>query len=156
MCFLLPKREDLGLIYLVASKFNALKYIWCWLAGYVFWHQRSHLSAAILLCGSIVVAFSEDTMSAYDPLTYAATVVMIVLSSRIKVRARLARVFTFLGDFSYPLYLFHLPSFILAYAGFGIRRPEFLLATALLITLLFLLLVDKFLKPRYLKSFFFG
>lgn len=152
-CFLLPKHEDFGILYLVASKFNALKYFWCWMAGYLYWHHRSMASTLLMFCGLVIVSFSEITAGAMEPLTYALSVSVLLVSSWVKIKGMLGRIFTFLGDFSYPLYLFHLPAFILAYSGFGIRKPEFIFVFSLVVTLFFFILVENHLKPRYLKKY---
>lgn len=74
----------------------------------------------------------------------------------VDIKGMLAKMFVFLGDLSYPLYLFHLPAFLFAYAALGIRKPEILFAAALMISLFFLLVVERYIKPRFLKRVFLG
>lgn len=154
-CHLLPPRTDLGLVYLALSKFNALKYLWCWVLGLLLWRERAERGSAIeidllaLACAPLLLA--ETTRSRLCIVTYLASVGAIVAARHVRVRGRAAKILDYLGDLSYPFYLFHVPALICAYAFLGLRVPVELVGFVLLLGIVAYHGIDRYLKNRVLK-----
>lgn len=154
-CHLLPPREDLGLVYLAFSKFNALKYLWCWVLGLLLWRERAERGKAIeidllaLACAPLLLA--HTTSSRLCIVTYLVSVGTILGARHVQVRGRAGRVLDYLGDLSYPFYLFHVPAFICAYSFVGLRAPIALVGFVLLVSVVAYHAIDRQLKNRVLK-----
>ena len=150
VCFILPQHEDLGKIYFFLSKFNALRYMWAWLLGFMLWHYRHKaLSVFALGCG-VVVIFHEHTPEVLSVATYLVAVCAILIAPYNKMKFIRFPGVALLGDLSYPLYLFHYPVLIAAYFA-GLTNTAALLGLVLGVTLLTHLSIDRHLKPRYLS-----
>jgi peptidoglycan/LPS O-acetylase OafA/YrhL len=117
VCFMLPKHDDWGLVYFAFSKFNALNYLWCWVLGFLLWSDRGAAMHAFLLAGAAIVLFGSVTPEHLAVSTYALSALLLLNARHFTVSTRLQAIGDYLGDVSYPLYLFHLPSFIFAYHG---------------------------------------
>jgi len=149
-CQLLPPREDLGIAYLVFSKLNALKYLWCWVLGLLLYRDAGlGIDALALACAPLLLA--QTTRSRLCLVTYVVAVVAIVAARRVRLGGRAARVLDYLGDVSYPLYLFHVPALVFAYLFLGVRSPALLVVFALVVSLAAYHLVDRYLKNRVLR-----
>ena len=152
-CYLLPKRTDLGLAYILLSKFNALNYLWCWLLGFLVWRDRSAVVLLLASIGALVVAFGDNTPGPLAVATYAASLWALLARGVAILPHKIGRIGDYLGDISYPLYLFHLPAFLAGYLMFGISSPLPLLAVAAVTTVAAYHLIDVELKGRVLKPF---
>jgi peptidoglycan/LPS O-acetylase OafA/YrhL len=158
-CHLLPPRDDLGVVYLVLSKLNALKYLWCWVLGLLLWRERTRelegggkavsIDLLALACAPLLLAGTTRTPLCL--VTYLVAVVTILVARHVEIRGQAARALDYLGDISYPAYLFHVPAFIFAYAILGIRSPLALVAFAVTVSVAAYHGVDRYLKDRILK-----
>lgn len=94
---------------------------WAWLLGFVAYRIKNRPSAALLVLSACVVALTANPMFQHVrwPITVAIVALALGFGSTIHGSQRLASVLTAFGDASYPLYLFHLPIYILL-AGWGI------------------------------------
>ena len=149
-CFMLPQREDFGTVYYVLSKFNALRYMWAWLLGFMLWHYKSKaISIFSIVCGSVVF-FHEHTTEIFSIATYLIAIISILVSPYISTKTLSLSSWHFLGEISYPLYLFHYPVLIAAYF-YGFRNTSILIIFVFGIAIIMYLYIDKFLKSRYLE-----
>jgi peptidoglycan/LPS O-acetylase OafA/YrhL len=149
-CHLLPPREDLGLAYLVLSKLNALKYLWCWVVGFLLYRDAGlKVDALALACAPLLLA--ATTRTRWCLVTYALAVVAILAARQLRLGGRAARVLDYLGDLSYPLYLFHVPALIFGYLFLGVRAPGLLVVFALVVAVAAYHAVDRYLKDRVLR-----
>ena len=155
VCFLLPKHYDWGAVYWALSKFNALEYLWCWLLGFLLWRQSGTLVYVCLVGGGVLVYFGSATPEPFSCVTYLLTVALIVNSRRITMPKQLLMAGEYLGDISYPLYLFHLPGMIFVYLILGMRSWFALVASAITISVVAYHLIDRNLKRRFLTPLFF-
>ncbi len=147
ICYLLPAHDEWGYAYFFVSKLNALKYLWCWLLGFLLWRDAGlAMNALALACAPLMLA--PATRSPLCLVTYGLSLAVILLSGHVSVPARFRRTFDYLGDVSYPLYLFHLPTLILAYGLCGVRSPIALAATALAVGVAALYLIDGYVKRK--------
>jgi peptidoglycan/LPS O-acetylase OafA/YrhL len=112
--------------------YNALVFLWPWLIGFLLGRDagRAAWPVGLGLIGALLVFFSKkETVEPLSAATYLATFALILAAPRLRVPSLLCPAANFLGDLSYPLYLFHLPLAILFFCHFGLRGlPEFLLA----------------------------
>lgn len=150
VCSVLPRRDDLGLIYFVLYKLNALKYLWCWLLGFM---MRTRPSAAVYALGlgaTATLFMRDDTTEVLSVATYLISLAVVFGATRIRMPAKLHKVSDYLGDLSYPLYLFHFPVFVYVLANLDTQSPWPHLAAALALTVVLFHAVDRFLKPRFI------
>lgn len=148
ICYVLPEREGCGYAYYFVSRFNALKYLWCWLVGFLLWRDAGPtITLLAVACAPLMLA--PATRSPLCIVTYGVSVAAIFLSSRLRVPARLRSVLDYLGDLSYPMYLFHLPTLILVYAACGVRSPEAIAAVALAVSVVALHVIDGYVKRKF-------
>jgi peptidoglycan/LPS O-acetylase OafA/YrhL len=112
--------------------YNALVFFWPWLIGFLLGRDASRAAwpVGLGLLGALLVFFSrKETVEPLSVATYLATFALILTAPRLRVPGMLRRMANFLGDLSYPLYLFHLPLAILFFCYFGLRGlPAFLIA----------------------------
>ncbi len=156
LSFAAPKHTDWGIAYLVFSKFNALSYLWCWLLGFLLWRNRSRLVLATVTLGIPLVLFAEATPERFAVVTYILSAALLLTAHKITVPNRITAIGNYLGDLSYPFYLFHLPSFILAYGLFGFMAPQSLVLVASAISITSFYVVDRWLKRSYFKPLLFS
>jgi len=146
LCYLLPRQGDSGLVYHAVIKSNALDYLWCWLLGFLLWRDRAFSTLAFAAFGAVAVRLGPYTPEPFALVTYLLTLAALLFGHRIALLDRLRPLATYLGEFSYPLYVFHFPAMIMGYAIFGLESPEALLAVALATAVAALHAIDRGLK----------
>jgi peptidoglycan/LPS O-acetylase OafA/YrhL len=150
--FMLPKHADRGIVYLVLSKTNAINYFWAWGLGFMLWSRSNWAVISLALIGIAIVFLGPATQDPLDAVTYTVSLGLILSAHRIHLSKRLGQIGRYLGDISYPLYLFHFPTLIIVYEAFGTRSPALLTAAALLASIAAFHFVDRFLKHRLLPQ----
>jgi peptidoglycan/LPS O-acetylase OafA/YrhL len=154
VCAVLPRHDNWGVVYYVLTYLNALRYLWCWVLGLLLWRDRGPFVIGVAVaCTPLILGWV--TRAPLCIATYGLSLGLILAAPYLEVPKRAAALLDYLGDLSYPLYLFHLPAFILAYGVFGERRPLVLLAFGLLVTALVYEVVDKRLKKAVLYPLLF-
>ena len=117
-----------GLLY----GYSALVYFWPWLIGFLLGRDMGRTAWAIGfgLIGALLVFLSKrETVEPLSVATYLVTFAVILAAPHLRIPALLRKAANFLGDLSYPLYLFHLPLAIFFFKYVGLRGlPEFLIA----------------------------
>jgi peptidoglycan/LPS O-acetylase OafA/YrhL len=152
--FMLPKRDDLGLPYFI-MRLNAFRYLWCWLLGFLIERNLCRPVVGLAVAAAILMPFGHDTPEPLAVLTYLGSLGALLGARYVTFPARLRAGANYLGDLSYPLYLFHFPAFIAGYALFGLRSTTALVTLALLTTILANHLVDGQLKRRLIAPLLF-
>jgi peptidoglycan/LPS O-acetylase OafA/YrhL len=76
---------------------------------------------------------------------------IVIVAPFVKIPRTLGPVLNYLGDLSYPIYLFHLPAFLLGYGILNITSPFGLIFMAIAISAAFLL-VESILKPMLSRN----
>ncbi len=150
ICFLLPQRQDLGLVYFVLSKLNAIRYLWCWLLGYLMFSHRSWAAMLTLMAGVVLVHVFPATPEPLAELTYVLVALVLCCCDKVRIEGAAAKAMNVLGDLSYAIYLFHFPTFIFAYEVLGIRDSSVLLVLGLAVSGVAYVLIERVLKKRYL------
>jgi peptidoglycan/LPS O-acetylase OafA/YrhL len=111
---------------------------WLWMTGFVYYRYRKTAPGIFLLFAPALFAVAIEHSVG---LPYFITAFVLIVAERVTVRRSLHRLFNFLGDWSYPLYLFHFASFVVM-LRFGSTRSVITLSGAFIISLLALCLVD--------------
>ncbi|WP_321867766.1 acyltransferase family protein [Paraburkholderia tropica] len=104
---------------------------WGWLTGFLFYRQRSVFTFALMLLLPLLM-FERGIRLPLSSLVIAASAVIVYFAKDLRVRNRsLARTMQWLGDMSYPLYLFH-PPLLFALSSHGIIRDGNVMVVAIL------------------------
>jgi peptidoglycan/LPS O-acetylase OafA/YrhL len=146
---MLPKHSDWGTAYWLISKFNALNYLWCWLLGFMLWRRMDTLTIGICIAASLVDATQQPESLA--AVTILIALCAIVASREVTLTGLTQRVADYLGNLSYPLYVFHFPAVIFGWWALHLRSTILLTLTAFAISAAALYTVDERLNDRYLK-----
>lgn len=143
--YLLP-HGDHGTLYSVALKANAVKYFWPFGFGLMLYRFKSSLCyGAGLALGAALVFASPINFEPHAVATYLASVAVIWIAQTWPARSR---ALDYLGDLSYPLYLFQFPVFVGLYATFSATSALILFPAALIASVFAFELIDVRLKPR--------
>ncbi len=137
-----------------ASLLSPLALSWAWLLGWSLWIKRdeplTQISAIVIPCAC--VALYNPFGGALASVTVAITALLIIHQNAFgSFSPRISQVASWLGDWSFPIYICHFPVFILAYR-LGIRSWWALVLCALVIAVLVLHLVDHPLRKARASS----
>lgn len=118
--------------------------LWSWLLGFLYFrNNETNLWKAILVgLGTVVLIINQYHTGKLGILTYLIGSLVIVFSSSIKVPKSLDGILNYLGELSYPLYLFHFPTLIFAYSVLGVRNSFSHAFLALVVSLAFYHLIE--------------
>jgi peptidoglycan/LPS O-acetylase OafA/YrhL len=100
-------------------------FMWAWLGGFVLQRSGSSMWAGlcvVALCAGLTVANSKFN-SPLSVVTVSAAGLLVTFAGRMALPNWGARWASYLGDLSYPIYLFHLPTMIMGYGILNIRGP---------------------------------
>ena len=92
---------------------------WAWLAGFLLHRGRgdSRVKIAVLLLAvTVSLASADQYFVKQGVFVIALAVLAISFGGKLSITPRLEKVFSYLGDLSYPVYLLHLPVYILIYS----------------------------------------
>jgi peptidoglycan/LPS O-acetylase OafA/YrhL len=118
---------------------------WMWVTGFVYFRlRRTPLGFTILAFpATLALALNKNWGL---PLFF--SIFVLILSTEVVVQGKLARFFDFMGDVSYPLYLFHLPALI-AMLALGMTSSMGLLIGPLALAVLVLYMIDLPLRSKF-------
>ncbi|WP_321865736.1 acyltransferase family protein [Paraburkholderia tropica] len=111
---------------------------WMWVTGFLYYRLRGTPIGFVVLALPSTFAL---TLGHFTGAPLFISIFVLVVSSEIRLPAPLIQKFNFLGDYSYPLYLFHWPAFIAALA-LGSNRSATTLGAAFLVSLIALYAID--------------
>lgn len=155
--YMLPKHSDWGLAYMLLSKNNVAMWLWPWLLGFLLWRDsRSKVVLAAALLGVPATLFSEFSPEPLSIVTYGVAATLVIYAGRIHLKGAFRQVCDYLGDVSYPLYIFHSPAMLFAWSILGIHSLLGLTAAGLGITLIALHGIDRGLNRRWLGPIVLG
>ncbi len=120
---------------------------WAWLAGFIYHRHQARPAAGVLLLGGLVglTTLNDRFCSGYSPVTVVATVALMAGGGSLALPALARRALAYAGDLSYPLYLYHFPTFYLFYNAAHYNVPTLALAASLAVSAA-LLAVDARIK----------
>lgn len=111
---------------------------WQWVTGFVYYRLKgTPLGFAVLALPSVV----SLTLGHFTGAPLFVTIFVLVMSEQFVLSKRIIGPFNFLGDLSFPLYLFHIPAMVIALA-LGSNRSVITLGSMLLLSLLALYAID--------------
>ena len=135
--------------------YQALRYIWPWLIGFILSTQRRiSLVVALLALGVLVTALNKsDVPESLSWLTFGLVAGAVVLLSvyQVSVSKTIQKILNFFGELSYPLYLFHFPLYLLLYRYFAVRNAWTFLLFMSLGTVVLNYVLDHWLKRVFWK-----
>jgi peptidoglycan/LPS O-acetylase OafA/YrhL len=121
-----------------------------WLIGFVFYRHwtRPAASALLVLLPICILSFRPEWARLSDPfalVTVTLAAFTLSVAPFAKVPYRVAKIMDFLGDVSYPLYLIHIPVFVILW-NVGLHNPYFIVAIALIVSAVLVPIDDLFKK----------
>lgn len=123
--------------------------LWAWLLGFLYARdQGSKLFKGLILGLGVVLARINGYSPIFSPFTYASTALVVMYARFIKLPATVLNGLNYLGDLSYPLYLFHVSALIFAACVLHIRGEFKLAGFTLLVSMAAYHLVDVPLRVR--------
>jgi peptidoglycan/LPS O-acetylase OafA/YrhL len=125
-----------------------LVFAWAWIAGFVLQRLDNSVPVGIAITGLCIALTLINRLYNTPNSVYCivGAALIVLFAQRIRLPRSVGTVMNYLGDLSYPMYLFHLPSFLLAYGIMNITSGFGLIMTAFAISAAFLL-VESILKP---------
>jgi peptidoglycan/LPS O-acetylase OafA/YrhL len=130
-----------------------LTFAWAWIAGFVLHRYRNSpgIGLGIIGLGMVLSTLNTTYNTRFSTATVAASALLVTFSPRLRLPTAIGKITSYLGDLSYPLYLFHLPAFLLGYAIMNINNAWSLILLALLISAAFLF-IESTLRPVLFRS----
>ena len=120
--------------------------LWAWLLGFYFYLYSSDASSKALLfgigCLLIITSYSFYGVGSFALLTYIISAAILAYSTNVCIPKFLSQIFQYLGDLSYPLYLFHFPSIFFGFAVLDIHSSIGLIFVSLLVSIIAYHLID--------------
>ena len=148
MAFLVFPRLDLPYYAALRHGLPVLFLGWAWLAGFTYYRYRGQQAAGMILVGGMVLLTSCNDVFTYrhHEVTVVLSMLALVASGHVQVSSMVCRkVLTYLGDLSYPLYLFHGPV-LAVYVGHYQHHAPWPLVGLFLAVAAVMLVVDRQLK----------
>ncbi|WP_207429617.1 acyltransferase [Pedobacter sp. SYSU D00535] len=130
----------------------AFIYCWAWLIGFLIGAYRKYGEASLFFVFGIAIVYTNRTITT-EPLswlTYFAVGIIIfyVSLSNIAISKATVKVFNYLGELSYPLYLFHMPLYLLLY-HLGVRQAEIFCLLLIILTIPLNYVLDRKLRTAF-------
>lgn len=97
---------------------NIFDLAWFWLAGWLYYQHRRKLYALPLLAVALV-CFLNDYAATPNYRLLMIVILGFACASSVRLPAMVSRLFDFLGDASYPLYLTHSATYVIVGLLFG-------------------------------------
>jgi peptidoglycan/LPS O-acetylase OafA/YrhL len=133
--------------------YGAARYAWPWLIGLIIAVRGpSKTIALVAALGILTTAINKtDTGEALSWFTFAFVAAMVFVADRLTIPIKIRRALNFLGEQSYPLYLFHVPLYLALYHFAGIRNAWCLMTATIISVVLLDYVLDHWLKTRFWK-----
>ncbi len=125
----------LGLAHYATLRFGLplLLFSWAWVGGFVLQRFESSIWPGVVLSGlcGVLAVLNRNYDTRFFMVTVVGCGLLVTFAPLLGVPKSLRGFCTYLGDLSYPLYLFHLPTLILGYGIFNIVNAAGLFAAVL-------------------------
>lgn len=128
--------------------------LWAWLLGFVYFKNNQHNSFKFLLIfiGITTLTVNQEHTGKFGIITYMLSSIIIIYADKIKLYQPISNCCNYLGEISYPLYLFHIPVLVLGYSILKITNSVILVGLAMLITIMFYHVIDVCLLKRKITA----
>jgi peptidoglycan/LPS O-acetylase OafA/YrhL len=127
--------------------------MWAWLLGFIFYFHAHKKVVQVLLVGlgciAILTSYEYYGVGKLAIVTYIFSALTLINSSRLVFPTFIIKIFRYLGDLSYPLYLFHFPAIFFGYAVLGLNSSIHLVGLSVVISVAVYHLLDR---PIRLKN----
>ena len=134
--------------------FPAVVYLWPWLTGFLLVKCKKPWPLLLIIPGLAAVYYNSTMIK--EPLSavaFAVTAIIVYLVCTYSVSIKAFKpVFDYLGEISYPLYLFHFPLLVLIYK-FGISNFYISLLITFIMVAIFNYVFDHWLKKVFWVPF---
>ena len=153
----LPRHDDLGPIYFVFTRLNAIEYAWAWFMGYFLFANRSVVTTLGLAAVSCLLIVNNGVLNPepYAAATFLACLGVVFLAVRPSragpASPAVVRLCRLLGGVSYPLYVLQFPVFIAGYAFLGVTNAAVLLLLCIAAATIAYYAIDGFVKGGLLR-----
>jgi peptidoglycan/LPS O-acetylase OafA/YrhL len=126
--------------------------LWAWLLGFFyFFHAEKNLAKVLLISlGCFLLGFHGGIFGNFATFTYLLSALALIYSSSIRLPERILNMFNYLGEISYPLYLFHTPAILIGYAVIRLKNSFSLLLLSLIFSVFFYHVVDMPIRHKRL------
>lgn len=127
--------------------FGLIFLIWSWLLGFLYFREKTSINAItvkilVIAIGCVLLGTNGFPESRLEIFTYVLTCLTVIYSQSIKFPKRLLNIFEYLGNISYPLYVFHIPALIFGYYILDINNAMGLLFISFLTSIFFYYAVE--------------
>ena len=135
--------------------YAALQYLWPWLIGFLAaTRPRIWLLTTLLVMGVGASLANTKEMPAFSWATFSVmsvVVLSLINTSDVTISKPLQKVLDKLGEWSYPLYLFHFPLYIFLHRYLAVRNQWAFVAGTFLICIVLNQVLDHWLKRVFWK-----
>jgi peptidoglycan/LPS O-acetylase OafA/YrhL len=147
MCFVLSSYFKLPHFAKLLGGLNVIFLGWSWCLGFYYYRNKHLFSAKALLMiiGVLALALYGSPLRIIPYLAISST---LILAPKIKLPQIIEKIFDFAGNISYPLYLIHVPSLIIANSIFGWKDWFPLVAFSIVVSIFFYYTLDFYTKSR--------
>lgn len=129
-------------------------YAWPFILGFLIAAKKQiKYTIPFIVIGIVSIIYNVNLMpDKLCWLTFSVVVVIVFFSIyvNIKLSHRLIKAFNFLGTISYPMYLFHIPLYLLLYY-YGVREALFFVSLVIIIVIPINYILDDYLKKIFWK-----
>jgi peptidoglycan/LPS O-acetylase OafA/YrhL len=113
-------------------------FLWAWLIGFLIYRRKSLFQKALLVgLGAILLLLNNQFIGKIGIVTYLFSGMILIGAPYLPLPKPLSNLLNYLGDLSYPLYLFHVPTLVIAYLLFGIRNSFSFIFISFVVSMLF-------------------
>ncbi len=125
-------------------------FLWAWLLGFLYFvvGEDKRIKVVVILLGCILLILNKNFGGRLDVITYIFASLTLMYAPYIKISKSVMSSLNYLGDISYPLYLFHLPTFNFLIAVLGINNPLVLVVSSLATSAFFYHTIDVSVRKK--------
>jgi peptidoglycan/LPS O-acetylase OafA/YrhL len=129
--------------------FGFILLLWAWLLGFYYFRNDQKDDAKVLLIalGCFLLDQNKVVSARWDIATYIMSGIILIYSPQIKPPSIIQNLLEYLGNISYPLYLFQMPVLILSFSV-GVRNSFALALLVMLASVFFYHAVDVPIRLR--------